>query len=68
MHPEARSKPLSTFTAPEDGRSVTYTVLEIAIPKAAFGAEELGRIYDAIGEEVDDADLDLLCIWIVPGE
>lgn len=64
----AEFSPLTTHTVPENGRSVTFTVMEIVIPAASYGKETVERVYEALGEGLSENEDKALSTWVIPGE
>ena len=65
---DAEFSPLRTHTVPEDGRSITFTVMKIILPETSYGKEAIARVYEALGEGLTEAEGEALSTWVIPGE
>ncbi len=64
----AEFSPLRTHTVPEDGRSVTFTVMKIILPETSYGREAIARVYESLGEGLTEVEGKALSTWVIPGE
>lgn len=64
IEPDARFSEPRRCVVPRDGRTVSYSVMEVNLPR--YSAEDVQRIHRAVDAELTDDEADALYVWLLP--